>query len=67
VAAKLQVPPDIASEDYDDLIKGFSRTGRFPAAGLKVLAASFVQMGILPGEPTMSALYTEKFLPPPIK
>lgn len=67
VAAKLQIPVDVASLDYDDLIKGFSRTGRFPAAGLKVLSGSFVQMGTLPSEPNMSALYTEKFLPPPIK
>jgi NitT/TauT family transport system substrate-binding protein len=67
IAQKLQVPTDIASQDYDDLIGDFSRTGRFPPAALKVLAASFVQMGVLSSEPNMTALYTEKFLPPPIK
>lgn len=67
VAAKLNVPVPIANADYDDLIHDFSRTGRFPPAGLKVLATSFTQMGILPTEPDVTAFYTEKFLPPPIK
>jgi NitT/TauT family transport system substrate-binding protein len=67
IAAKQSVPSDIAAEDYDELVPDFSRTGKFPSAGLNVLAASFVQMGTLPSPPDMKALYTEKYLPPPIK
>jgi hypothetical protein len=41
----------------------FSDTGRFEPKAVAVLSRSFVQMNLLPTEPDMSKLYTEKFLP----
>jgi ABC-type nitrate/sulfonate/bicarbonate transport system substrate-binding protein len=53
----------IASRDYDAMIGMFNRTGRFNAEALKVVSRSFVEMGMLPSEPDISALITEKYLP----
>ena len=58
-----EVSPAIAARDYDELMQMFNRTGRFSPAALAVLARSFVEMGMLPQEPDMSTLITEKFLP----
>ena len=48
---------------YDELMPMFSDTGRFDPKALAVLRKSFVEMKTLSGEPDMSKLYTEAFLP----
>ena len=53
----------IAGRDYDAMIGMFNRTGRYNPEALKVVSRSFVEMGMLPSEPDISALVTEKFLP----
>ena len=53
----------IATRDYDAMIGMFNRTGRFNPEALKVVSRSFVEMSMLPSEPDISALITEKFLP----
>jgi NitT/TauT family transport system substrate-binding protein len=55
----------IATRDYDAMIGMFNRTGRFNPEALKVVSRSFVEMGMLPSEPDISALITEKYLPAP--
>ena len=59
----LGLAPDIAARAYDELMPMFSRDGRFPAAGLQLLANSFVSMHMLDAPPDMSRLVTEKYLP----
>ena len=41
----------------------FNRTGKFNPEALKVLSRSFVEMGMLPKEPDVNKLITEKYLP----
>jgi ABC-type nitrate/sulfonate/bicarbonate transport system substrate-binding protein len=53
----------IATRDYDAMIGMFNRTGRFNPEALKVVSRSFVEMGMLPREPDISTLITEKYLP----
>ncbi len=53
----------IATRDYDELKGMFNRTGKFNPEALKVLSRSFVEMGMLPKEPDVNSLITEKFLP----
>ncbi len=55
--------PEIAGRAYDAVMPVFSDTGRFEPKAVAVLSRSFVQMNLLPTEPDMSKLYTEKFLP----
>jgi hypothetical protein len=55
--------PEIAARAYDAVMPVFSDTGRFEPKAVAVLSRSFVQMNLLPTEPDMSKLYTEKFLP----
>ena len=55
--------PEIAGRAYDEVMPSLSDTGKFDPKALKVLAGSFVEMKLLPDEPDMSKLYTEKFLP----
>jgi ABC-type nitrate/sulfonate/bicarbonate transport system substrate-binding protein len=57
------VSPFIAGRDYDAMIGMFNRTGRYNPEALRVVSRSFVEMGMLPSEPDISALVTEKFLP----
>ena len=57
------VSPFIATRDYDAMIGMFNRTGHFNPDALKVVSRSFVEMGMLPSEPDISALITEKYLP----
>jgi ABC-type nitrate/sulfonate/bicarbonate transport system substrate-binding protein len=57
------VTPVIAAKVYDELMPMFNSTGRFNPKALEVLRRSYVEMGILPSEPDMSQLVTEKFLP----
>jgi len=45
----------------------FNATGKYNPKALEVLRRSYVEMGILPAEPDMSRLVTEKFLPPAAK
>jgi len=53
----------IAERDYDSMIGMFNRTGRYNPEALKVVSRSFVEMGMLPSEPDISTLVTEKYLP----
>ncbi|HEY2227110.1 MAG TPA: ABC transporter substrate-binding protein [Xanthobacteraceae bacterium] len=53
----------IATRDYEAMIGMFNRTGRFNPEALKVVSRSFVEMGMLPSEPDISTLITEKYLP----
>jgi NitT/TauT family transport system substrate-binding protein len=57
------VSPALATRDYDELIGMFNRTGKFNPEALKVLSRSFVEMGMLPNEPDVRTLLTEKYLP----
>ena len=57
------VSPEIAGRAYDELMPTFSRDGRFDPEALKVLSRSWVEMNLLPSEPDVSKLYTEKLLP----
>ena len=61
----MNLPDEIVSRTYDEVVPMFSETGRFDAKALAVLSRSFVQMNVLPAEPDMSKLYTEKYLPVP--
>ena len=63
VAPIMHQPPDIAARAYDAVMPVFSDTGQFEPKPVAVLSRSFVQMNLLPAEPDMSKLYTEKFLP----
>ncbi len=64
VAAPIMgVSPALAGRAYDELMPTFSRDGKFDPEALKVLARSYVEMDLLPKEPDMSTLITEKFLP----
>jgi ABC-type nitrate/sulfonate/bicarbonate transport system substrate-binding protein len=57
------VSPKLAARAYDELMPTFSDDGKFDPEALKVLARSYVEMGLLPTEPDMSKLITEQFLP----
>ena len=63
VAPIMHQTPEIAAHAYDAVMPVFSDTGRFEPKPVAVLSRSFVQMNLLPSEPDMSKLYTEKFLP----
>jgi ABC-type nitrate/sulfonate/bicarbonate transport system substrate-binding protein len=63
LAAGMAVSQEIASKVYDETMPMFSETGKFDPKALKVLSKSYVDMELLPAEPDMSKLYTEKFLP----
>jgi NitT/TauT family transport system substrate-binding protein len=58
-----EVSKTIATQNYDQLMPIFNRTGRFDAKALDVLAQSFVDIGVLPDKPDMRPLYSEDFLP----
>ncbi|HUB95557.1 MAG TPA: ABC transporter substrate-binding protein [Stellaceae bacterium] len=57
------VDANIAGRVYDELMPTFSRDGKFDPQALAVLARSYVEMNLLPKEPDMQSLITEKFLP----
>src|SRR4051812_1624659 len=63
VQRKTDVSKALATRDYDELRGMFNPTGKFNPEALKVLSRSFVEMGMLPSEPNVNALITEKFLP----
>ncbi|MGH7033766.1 MAG: ABC transporter substrate-binding protein [Stellaceae bacterium] len=62
-APRMNQAPAIVAVNYDRVMPNFSVTGKFEPKALAVLARSFVDMKMLPKEPDMSKLYTEKFLP----
>ncbi|HEY6254213.1 MAG TPA: ABC transporter substrate-binding protein [Xanthobacteraceae bacterium] len=59
----VDLPGDLAARGYEQWMEAYSRDGRFDPVALALLAKSFVEMGVLPGAPDMSKLYTEEFLP----
>jgi NitT/TauT family transport system substrate-binding protein len=63
IAPVMDKPPEIAARAFDIVMPAMSDTGRFDPKALAVLARSFVDMKLLPAEPDMAKLYTEKFLP----
>jgi NitT/TauT family transport system substrate-binding protein len=63
-AQTMNISDEIASRTYDEVMPMFSDTGRFNPKALAILSRSFVDMHVLPAEPDMAKLYTEKFLPP---
>lgn len=63
VAPVMHKSAEIASRAYDEVMPSLSDTGRFDPKALAVLRRSFIEMNLLPAEPDMSKLYTEKFLP----
>jgi len=59
----VDLPGDLAARGYDQWMEAYSRDGKFDPVALGLLSKSFVEMGLLPAEPDMRALYTEEFLP----
>ncbi len=59
-----RVTPEVESSVYDAVMPMFSDNGRFDPKATAVLAKSFVDLKLMPSEPDMTKLYTEKFLPP---
>jgi ABC-type nitrate/sulfonate/bicarbonate transport system substrate-binding protein len=49
--------------EYDRLMPGLSRDGRFDPRDVARIGQSFVELKLLPREPDMAPLYTEKYLP----
>ena len=67
-AVKLQAaitgfPESVMARDYDLTIDMYTKACEFDAESLATLKRSFVDLGLLPSEPDMSKLYTERFLP----
>lgn len=54
---------EVESKEYDLVMAMFSADGKFEAAGLKTIRASFAELNLLDKKPDMSKLYTEAFLP----
>jgi ABC-type nitrate/sulfonate/bicarbonate transport system substrate-binding protein len=63
-ASVTHLSPETAGRVYDASMRMFSETGRFDPKATTILAKSFVELKMLPTEPDMTKLYTEKFLPP---
>jgi len=63
-ASVMHLSPEPAGRVYDVAMPMFSETGRFEPKATAILAKSFVELKMLPTEPDMTKLYTEKFLPP---
>lgn len=53
----------VADKEYDTVMPMFLSDGHFDRAALKVLQASFVDMGLFKDPPDMGKLYTEAYLP----
>ena len=51
--------------EYDRLMPGLSRDGKFDPRDLARIGQSFVELGILAHAPDMAKLYTEQYLPAP--
>jgi ABC-type nitrate/sulfonate/bicarbonate transport system substrate-binding protein len=54
---------EVATREYDTVMPMFLTSGHFDRAALKVLQASFVDMGMFKDPPDMAKLYTEAYLP----
>ena len=61
---RLQLAQSTAGRAYDELMPMFSPDGRFPQAGLAMLAQSFVQLGLMDQAPDLRHYVTEDYLPP---
>lgn len=62
-AGVMHLSPETAGRVYDAAMAMFSQTGRFDPKATAILAKSFVELKMLPVEPDMTKLYTERFLP----
>ena len=58
-----KLPQDVMARTYDTVMPTMSATGRFDAASLKILAASFVELGMLPTEIDPASEINTGFLP----
>ena len=58
-----KIPADVIASLYGQVMPMFTSDGHFDRKALELLANSFVELKLLPKEPDMSTLYTEKFLP----
>jgi NitT/TauT family transport system substrate-binding protein len=63
-ASVMHLSPETEGRVYDAAMPMFSESGRFDPKAIAILAKSFVELKMLPTEPDMTKLYTEKFLPP---
>ena len=54
---------DVMSREYDLVIGMYTKDCRFDAQSLATLKRSFGEMKLLEGDPDMSKLYTEAYLP----
>lgn len=63
-ASVMHLSPETAARVYEASMPMFSETGRFDPKATEILAKSFVELKMLPTEPDMTKLYTEKLLPP---
>jgi NitT/TauT family transport system substrate-binding protein len=55
--------PEVESREYDLVMPMFTTDGHFQAAGLKTIEQSFKDLHLVDGDPEMSKLYTEAYLP----
>jgi ABC-type nitrate/sulfonate/bicarbonate transport system substrate-binding protein len=62
-AAITGFPESVMARDYDLTVDMYTKACEFDAESLATLKRSFVDLGLLPSEPDMSKLYTERFLP----
>jgi len=62
-AGVMHLSPETEGRVYDAAMPMFSETGRFDPQAVAILANSFVELKMLPQEPDMTKLYTERFLP----
>lgn len=53
----------VETKEYDLVMPEFSSDGKFDPQALKVMAHSFLDLGLLGSEPDLTKYYTEKFLP----
>lgn len=60
---QLRFSREVASKSYDVEAPAFSRTGRFNAKALDVIAEGLVVTKIVKSKPDMSKTYTEEYLP----
>jgi NitT/TauT family transport system substrate-binding protein len=64
VAMKVsEISHQVAERSYEVIMPMFSADGRFSQAGLKAVARSYVDLGLLDKEPELKPYYTEEFLP----
>lgn len=57
--------PEVESKEYDLVMPMMFTDGHFPAAALRTIQDSVVEMGLLDSKPDMTKLYTEAYLPNP--